>query len=120
MHVVRNLLGSMKQDGVVADSSTFKLLLDAFIRSGQFDSAIEILDQMEEFGASLNPHMYNSILVALVRKNQLGLALSMFFKVVDTSTANGSSIALEARACNELLLALRRAYMRNRVQRCFL
>ena len=74
-HHIPNLLLFMKQDGVVADSATFKFLLDAFIRSGKIDFALQILDQMEELEVELgttifDPHMYNTVLVALLRKNQ--------------------------------------------------
>ncbi|KAJ4965264.1 hypothetical protein NE237_017113 [Protea cynaroides] len=105
------LLRLMKEDGVVVDSATFKLLLDSFIRSGKFDSALEILDDMEELGTNLNPHMYNSVVIALVRKNQVGLALSMFYKVLEALNGDGA-IVPDAIACNELLVALRKADMR--------
>ncbi|KAF4366451.1 pentatricopeptide repeat-containing protein At4g01570 [Cannabis sativa] len=107
LHEVPDLLDSMKGDGVVVDSETFKVLLDSFIRSGNFLSALKILDVMEELGASLNTQMYDSVIVALVRKNQLSLALSMFFKLLDDETYVPSFIA-----CNELLVALRKADMR--------
>ncbi|KAK9273916.1 hypothetical protein L1049_018728 [Liquidambar formosana] len=117
---VPHLLASMKDDGVVVDSATFKLLLDTFIRTGKFDSALEILDHMEELGTtSLNPHVYNSVLVALVRKNQLGLALSIFLKLLEASNgvgddnegSNVTPLLPDATACNELFVALRKADM---------
>ncbi|GAB4841256.1 hypothetical protein Ancab_021988 [Ancistrocladus abbreviatus] len=117
--VVRNLVSNMKRDGVIIDPSAFKLVLDAFIQSGQVDSAIEILDQMEELGASLNLQIYNSVLVALVRKNQLSLALSMLYKLLDASTTSGGGMACEALACNELLVALRRAGMKKEFKDVF-
>ncbi|XP_058105136.1 pentatricopeptide repeat-containing protein At4g01570 [Magnolia sinica] len=116
---VSSLLHLMKDDGVVVDSATFKLLLDAFIRSGKFDSALDILDEMEELGATLNPHMYNSVIVALVKKNQVGLALSIFYKLLESSNAGGDA-ALDCVACNELLVALRKAEMRDEFKRVYL
>ncbi|CAA6673702.1 unnamed protein product [Spirodela intermedia] len=53
------------------------------------------------------PRIYNSIVLALICKSQLGLALSMFWKLLETSSE------LERLACNELLVALRRAEMRD-------
>ncbi|KAL5572254.1 hypothetical protein UlMin_021851 [Ulmus minor] len=103
-HMFRTLC---REEGVFVDSGTFKALLDAFLRSGKFDSALEILDVMEELGISLNTQMYNSVLVALVRKNQMGLAFSIFFKLLEDSSHVPSSIA-----CNESLVALRKADMR--------
>lgn len=97
----------MKEDGVLVDSETFKLLFGAFIQSDKVDSAIEILDIMEELGTSLNSHIYNSVIVALVRKNQLGLAFSIFLKILQGSSQLPNSIA-----CNELLVALKKADMR--------
>ncbi|PON74048.1 Pentatricopeptide repeat [Trema orientale] len=83
---VADLLHSMKQGSVIVDFVTFKALLDAFIRSGKLDSALEILDIMEEPGTSLNIQIYNSVLIALVRKNQVSLALSIFFKLLEDET----------------------------------
>lgn len=57
---IPNLLNSMKDDGVVVGSETFQSLLDAFIRSGKFDYAFQILDHMEELGTSLNPSAYDT------------------------------------------------------------
>ncbi|KAF8041555.1 hypothetical protein BT93_A0219 [Corymbia citriodora subsp. variegata] len=111
------LLRLMKEDGVVADSWTFKLLLDAFIRSGKIDAAIEILDHMEELGTRLNSHMYTSVLTALVRKGQVGLALSIFYKLLDSS--NGAVSVPSTVACNELLVALRKADMRAEFREVF-
>ncbi|XP_059646203.1 pentatricopeptide repeat-containing protein At4g01570 [Cornus florida] len=124
LHEVPDLLSSMKRDGVVLDSAIFKLLLDAFIRSGKFDSALEILDHMEEeelgINGRLNPYVYSSVLVALVRKEQLGLALSIFFKLLESSNdANGSGVVPDAVACNELFVALRKADMRTEFKRVF-
>ncbi|CAN6710638.1 unnamed protein product [Malus baccata var. baccata] len=109
LHEVPPLLHSMKEDGVVVDSQTFKALLDEFIRSGKFDYALEILDIMEDVCAALNTDMYNSVLVALVRKNQVGLAMAILLKLLEggDSTQVPNSIA-----CNELLVALRKSDMR--------
>ncbi|PQQ06685.1 pentatricopeptide repeat-containing protein [Prunus yedoensis var. nudiflora] len=116
LHEVPHLLHSMKEDGVVVDSQTFKALLDAFIRSGKFDYALEILDIMEEVGASLNTDMYNSVLVALVRKNQVGLAMSILIKLLEGGC---SSQVPNSIACNELLVALRKADMRVEFKQVF-
>jgi pentatricopeptide repeat protein len=118
LHEIPRLLLSMKEDGVAADSGTFKLVLDALIRSGKIDLALEILDHMEELElgatASMDPNMYNSVLVALIRKNQVGLALSIFFKLLDGSSSVPSSIA-----CNQVLVALRKANMRMEFKQVF-
>ncbi|KAL3604308.1 hypothetical protein D5086_005167 [Populus alba] len=113
---VPNLLNSMKNDGIVVGSETFKLLLDAFIRSGKFDSALDILDHMEELGSNPNPHMYDSIIVALAKKNQVGLALSIMFKLLEASNGNEENavgVSLPGSvACNALLVALRNGEMK--------
>ncbi|KAG7954911.1 hypothetical protein I3843_11G044800 [Carya illinoinensis] len=118
LHEIPHLLRSMKEDGVVADPGTFKLLLNAFIRSGKIDSALEILDHMEEVQLgttmSLDPNMYNLVLVALVKKSQVGLAMSIFFKLLE-----GSDLLPNSVACNELLVALRKANLRVEFKRVF-
>ncbi|EXC13626.1 hypothetical protein L484_019583 [Morus notabilis] len=114
LHEASNLLGSMRQNGVIIDSWTFKTLLDTFIRSGKFDFALEILDTMEELGVTLNSHMYDSVLIALVRKDQLSFALSIFFKILEDSSHVPSSIG-----CNELLVALKKSDMRVEFKQVF-
>ncbi|TYJ26809.1 hypothetical protein E1A91_A07G146800v1 [Gossypium mustelinum] len=121
---VPNLLFLMMEDGVLVDSSTFKLLLDAFIRSGKFDTALEILDYMEESGACLNASVYDSVLVALARKGQVGLALSMFCKLLEACNGNdnGNSVVSSlpgSVAINELLVALKKADMRAEFKQIF-
>ncbi|GFZ01683.1 tetratricopeptide repeat (TPR)-like superfamily protein [Actinidia rufa] len=131
-HEIIDLLSSMKREGVILDSGTFKLLLDAFIRMDKFDSAIEILDHMEEelgrTNSSLNSDVYNSVLVALVRREQVGLALSIFFKLLeatngnngnDNGNGNAGCIIPDAIVCNELFVALRKADMRDEFRRVF-
>ncbi|KAK9122422.1 hypothetical protein Syun_020039 [Stephania yunnanensis] len=121
LNELRPLLNLMKNDGVVVDSSTFKRILDAFIRSGKFDLALEVVDDMEELGATLSPYMYDSVIIALIRKNQVGLALSMFYKLVDASKDDEFAVVIgpNAVACNELLVALRKADMRVEFKRVF-
>lgn len=77
--------------------------------------ALEILDIMQELGASLNTDMYNSVLVALVRKGQLGLAMSILVKLLE----EGSAQVPNCIACNELLVALRKADMRVEFKQVF-
>lgn len=114
----------MKEDGVLVDSETFKFLLDAFIRSGKFDTALEILDYMEELGDGLNPSVYDSVLVALVKKDQVDLALSIFFKLLEGcyGNDNGNSVICSlpgSVAINQLLVALRKADMRAEFKQVF-
>ncbi|XP_022853928.1 pentatricopeptide repeat-containing protein At4g01570 [Olea europaea var. sylvestris] len=118
-----DLLASMKRDGLVLDSSTFKLILDSFIKSGKFDSALEIFDYLEKdlirIGC-LNADIYSSVLVALVRKNQISLALSIFLKLLGSSSdINGKIVIPDAIACNELLVGLKKADMKEQFKQVF-
>lgn len=118
-HVVRNVFSAMKHDGVLVESSTFKLLLDAFIHSGQIDSALGVLDHMEDFGAALDPHLYNSVVIALVRRNHIGLALNMFTRLVELSSGCRAVVPCDPLACNELLVSLKRAQMKEEFKKVF-
>ncbi|CAL1398824.1 unnamed protein product [Linum trigynum] len=103
---VPDLLERMKVDGVVAAPQTFKMLLDAVIRLGKLDCALQILHFMEGLQeANLTPLVYDTLLIALAKKNQLGLALPILFKLLDAPhpPSPGST------ACNALLVALRKA-----------
>lgn len=110
----------MREDHVVVDSNTFKLLLDTYIKSGKFESALDVIDYMEESGTSLNPRVYDSFLVALIRKNQLGSALSIFFKLLDACD-DGLSVELlpGSFVCNELLVALKKSDMKLEFKQVF-
>ncbi|KAB2627607.1 pentatricopeptide repeat-containing protein [Pyrus ussuriensis x Pyrus communis] len=107
LHEVPQLLHSMKEDGVVVDSRTFKALLDAFIRSSNSITRLKFWI----YGRCwcwVETDMYNSVLVALVRKNQVGLATAILFKLLE----GGDSIQVpNSIACNELLVALRKSDM---------
>ncbi|CAN8237801.1 unnamed protein product [Cochlearia groenlandica] len=116
---VPGLLSSMKEDEVRLDLTTSKLLLDCLIRSGKLDSALGVLDYMEEsLGDCLNnASLYDSVLIALVKKSELRLALSIFFKLLegyDTVSYVPGTVA-----ANELLVCLRRADMRLEFMRVF-
>lgn len=104
------MLNSMKEDGVVVSNVDFKLLLDAFIRNARFDLALELIDRVEELGAGVELHqdVYGSVLVALVRKNQLSLALSILYKLLENSDSSDPR-GVDAYACIQLLVALRKA-----------
>ncbi|XWS35986.1 hypothetical protein CRYUN_Cryun20dG0043100 [Craigia yunnanensis] len=104
----------MKEDRVLVDSETFKFLLDAFIRSGKFDTALEILDYMEELGVGLNRSVYDSVIVALVRKDQL-------FEACNGNDNGNSVVSLlpGSIAINELLIAPRKADMRGEFKQVF-
>ncbi|RAL41939.1 hypothetical protein DM860_009121 [Cuscuta australis] len=116
------LLDSMRRDGAQLDSATFKLLLHSFIRSGKYDSPLEILDLVESnfrddiARSRLSNVVYNSVVIALVRKNQLSTALSIFLKLLDSNSSiddskNGDFIE-DPISCNELLVGLKKADMR--------
>lgn len=116
----------MKDDGVVVGAETFQSLLDAFIRSGKFDYAFQILDHMEELGTSLNPSVYDTVIVALVKKKQVGLAMSIFLKLLEgfngAVDGNGNPNSVVGSlpgsiACNALLVALRKADKRDEFNR---
>ncbi|KAI9121673.1 hypothetical protein K1719_008706 [Acacia pycnantha] len=98
----------MKEDGVVADSQAFKGILDSFIRSGKFDSALEILDCMEQLGATLNPQMFNSVLIALVRNNQVRFALFIFLKLLDAESNGCGDVGFAPNSFKKVFERLRK------------
>uniref|UniRef100_A0A7N0VEV0 Pentatricopeptide repeat-containing protein n=1 Tax=Kalanchoe fedtschenkoi TaxID=63787 RepID=A0A7N0VEV0_KALFE len=117
---VDQVLNSMKEDRLVISSGDFKLLLDVFIRAARFDLALELTDRMEELGTGLELHqdVYSSVLVALVRKNQLSLALSILFKLLEMSDSNDAK-GVDSSACSQLLVALRKAAMKDEFRKVF-
>ncbi|KAL0403402.1 UNVERIFIED_CONTAM: Pentatricopeptide repeat-containing protein [Sesamum radiatum] len=123
---ILELVASTRRDGVVLDSSTMKLILDGLIRSGKFDSALEVLGYIERDLIStscLSPDIYSPVLVALVRKNQISIALSIFLKLLDSSSSSsmgGNNVVIpDAIACNELLVGLKKAGMKDEFRQVF-
>ncbi|KAI3888551.1 hypothetical protein MKX03_001314 [Papaver bracteatum] len=112
------LLELMRKDEVVIDSATFKSLLVSFINSGNLDSALKLISEVETLVTSLNPHMYNSVLIAFVRKKQVTVALGMF-KTLLASPNGGEAFVPDALLCNEMFVALRKAEMRVEFKQVF-
>ncbi|ESW04026.1 hypothetical protein PHAVU_011G061000 [Phaseolus vulgaris] len=108
---VPSLLHSMTEDGVVLDPHSLNLLLHSFIFSSNFNLAFQLLDYVQHLQLDATT-IYNSLIAALLTKNQLSLALSIFFKLLDT--VDSKSIA-----CNQLLVALRKADMRVEFKQVF-
>ncbi|KAL2249192.1 UNVERIFIED_CONTAM: Pentatricopeptide repeat-containing protein [Sesamum indicum] len=123
---ILELVASTRRDGVLLDSSTLKLILDGLIRSGKFDSALEVLGYIERDLISiscLSPDIYSPVLVALVRKNQISIALSIFLKLLDSSSSSstgGNNVVIpDAIACNNLLVGLKKAGMKDEFRQVF-
>lgn len=75
---ILNLLTSMRSNGVVLDSATYNLIIDSFIRSGKYDLALDHLEKDMGATSCLTPELFTSVLIALIRKNQLTVALQIF------------------------------------------
>ncbi|KAK1433717.1 hypothetical protein QVD17_10632 [Tagetes erecta] len=112
------LISCMNLEGVVLDSSTCKFILDSFIKSGDFDSVLEVLDRVESIWDRLNLDVYNSVVVALVRSNRLNMALVTLFKLLDSVRSEDVSF-IDVAACNELLVALRKGGMKSEFRNVF-
>ncbi|XP_047942449.1 pentatricopeptide repeat-containing protein At4g01570-like [Salvia hispanica] len=122
---ILELVATMRRDGVALDSVTLKMILDGFIRAGKYDSALEVLDYVERelIGSScFSPDVYSPVLVALMRKNQISIALSILLKLVDSAllAANGENVVIpDAIACNEVLVGLKKADMRDEFRQVY-
>nr|AYM00521.1 pentatricopeptide repeat protein [Salvia miltiorrhiza] len=122
---VLELVASMRRDGVALDSMTLKMILDGFIRAGKYDSALEVLDYVERelIGSScFSPDVYSPVIVALVRKDQISIALSIFLKLMDSAllAANSENVVIpDAIACNEMLVGLKKADMRDEFRQVY-
>ncbi|KAL4196368.1 hypothetical protein AMTRI_Chr04g182880 [Amborella trichopoda] len=103
---LRTLMHSMKTEKMVLDSRSFKLMLNSFVSSGNFDQALELLQDMEEIGSSLSPQIYSSVLLALIKKERVDLALTLFHSVL-----KGGHVLLSSVACNQLMVFLRKRGM---------
>lgn len=110
-----SLLHDLKRDNCTVDASTCKRLLHSFIKAGMFDKALEVLDSTEELGSDkINPQLYNSLLVALLKNDQVHMALSLF------NTMLKANIHPYTSASNRLLVALRKANMMAEFEKSFL
>ncbi|XP_050147318.1 pentatricopeptide repeat-containing protein At4g01570-like isoform X4 [Malus sylvestris] len=84
LHEVPQLLHSMKEDGVVVDSQTFKALLDAFIRSdGLFkarkvNDGCQLFEKMVQNGVRASTWTYNILIDGLFRNGRAEAAYTLF------------------------------------------
>ncbi|XP_027911303.1 pentatricopeptide repeat-containing protein At4g01570 [Vigna unguiculata] len=108
---IPSVLHSMTQDGVVLDPHSLNLLLHSFILSSNFSLAFQLLDYVQHLHLDATT-VYNTLIAALLTKNQLSLALSIFFKLLDA--VDSKSIA-----CNRLLVSLRKEDMRVEFKQVF-
>ncbi|XP_072973812.1 pentatricopeptide repeat-containing protein At4g01570 [Typha angustifolia] len=94
------------------DPAAFRSLVASLIRSSRFDSAVAALDaaaaEAKSHPGLLAPATYSSVIRAFLEKSQLGLALSTFWKLLDSSPGLPDSAA-----CRKLLVALRKADMKD-------
>ena len=95
------------------DPLALKLVLDSLILSGRVDPAIAVLDELDVLGVSINPRMYNSVVRALLRKSQVEIAISMFWKLLESDSE------VEILSGEEVLLALRREGMKDEFFKVF-
>ncbi|CAH8294287.1 unnamed protein product [Eruca vesicaria subsp. sativa] len=118
---IPDLLNSMREDAVSLDQTTSKILLDSLIASGKYDSALGVLDYMEESGGGcLNPSVYDSVVIALVKKKEMDLAVSIFFKLLEgSSNSYVNSYVPGNVAVNELMVGLRRGEMKEEFKTVF-
>ncbi|EPS65453.1 hypothetical protein M569_09325, partial [Genlisea aurea] len=116
---VIELLALMKRDGVILDSDTLKRILNGLIRAQKFDYALDVLDYIEKdsvIAGNLSPDVYSPVLVALVRKDQISIALPVFFKLLHSQFED---YIPDAFACNELLAGLKKKKMKNEFREVF-
>lgn len=122
---ILELLAAMRSDGMALDSSTLKMILDGFIKAGKYDSALEVLDYAERelIGTScFRADVYSPVLFALVMKNQISIANSILLKLLDSALLgkNGENIVIpDAIACNEVLVGLKKADMRDEFRQLY-
>lgn len=122
---VLELVAAMRRDGVALDSATLKMILDGLIRAGKYDSALEVLEFVERElidTSCFSPDVYSPVLVALVRRDQISIALSIFLKLLDSAmvAGNGGNVVIpDAMACNELLVGLKKADMRDEFRQVY-
>ncbi|KAK7404529.1 hypothetical protein VNO78_05479 [Psophocarpus tetragonolobus] len=108
---IPSLLHSMMQDGVVLPPHSLNHLLRSFIISSNIPLALQLLDYVQHLHLDPTP-LYNSLLAGLLAKDQLPLALSIFFKLLNALHPNSI-------ASNHLLVALRKADMRVEFKQVF-
>lgn len=73
------------------------------------------LDVMEAVSFAPNVEMYGLVLVVFIRKGQLDLGLSVFYKLAEASEVG----SIAPFSCNEMLSALRKAGTRGEFKKVF-
>lgn len=110
----------MKQNDVVFDSYSFKNLLNFLInlshnnKKNNLHFVIDILDYIQSQNlqpSGTTPFIYNSLLIASIKNNQLNLALSIFKNVISIDDSSNFDHVIVG-SSNYLLSALRKAQMK--------
>lgn len=122
----------MKQNGIVFDSNSFNTLVNFLIKFGvshnnntkNFHFVIDILDYIQTQNlqpVGTTPFIYNSLLIASIKNNQIPLALSIFNNIMtlgdDDDCLNLDSVIVGS--SNYLLSVLRKARMKKEFENVF-
>ncbi|KAL8250496.1 hypothetical protein R6Q59_034189 [Mikania micrantha] len=83
-----------------------------------YKHSVATYSQVDNILDKLNPDVYNSVLIALVRSNPLNMALFTLFKLLDSVTDDDVSF-INFVACNELLVVLRKTGMKSEFRNVF-
>ncbi|CAL5191066.1 unnamed protein product [Lathyrus oleraceus] len=120
------LLHSMKQTGIVFDSDSFNNLLNFLIKfshnnNKNFHFVIDILDyiqtqKLQPVGTT--PFIYNSLLIASLKNNQIHLALSIFNNLLSVEECSNLNSVIVG-SSNYLLSALTKARMKEEFRNVF-
>ncbi|WJX75386.1 hypothetical protein P8452_58923 [Trifolium repens] len=127
-HHLPQLLHSMKLNGIVFDSNSFNKVLNFLIKfshnngNKNFRFVVDILDYIQTQNLQpigTTPFIYNSLLIASIKNNQIPLALSIFNNLMklDDDCSDFNSVIVGS--SNYLLSVLRKAQMKEEFQNVF-
>ncbi|XP_055827219.1 pentatricopeptide repeat-containing protein At5g62370-like [Solanum dulcamara] len=77
------LVEVMQDQGHVPNQATFLIMVNEYCKQGGIQSALEILDQMEESGLKPSVAIYDSVIGCLGRKKKIGEALGVFRRMLE-------------------------------------
>ncbi|XP_045798288.1 pentatricopeptide repeat-containing protein At4g01570 [Trifolium pratense] len=127
-HYLPQLLHSMKQNGIVFDSNSFNKVLNFLIKfshnngNKNFRFVVDILDYIQTQNLQpigTTPFIYNSLLIASIKNNQISLALSIFNNLMKLDDDCSEFNSVIVGSSNYLLSVLRKAQMKEEFQNVF-
>ena len=86
----------MKENNLVPNSVTYGCLIDACVKNGKIDRAIEIFETMKKDGVQLNTIIYTTMIKAYAKSFKLEKALEIYYTMKDDERNSPNNVTFNS------------------------